>query len=96
VAQGHRPIAVISFRDLVEARATEDPHAPFDVDGRQLHLVPEGIGLRRVAALMVRKKIGLVPVVDSFGHLRKVISRRDIMLALMGTLDEHDSFGAEA
>lgn len=93
VMEGTSMRGVMSFRDLVELRANEEPRLPVAaLEGKFVYTAAPETGLREIAHLMVEHKIGLVPVMEHGIHLSAVISRRDVLNALIGALDTAASF----
>lgn len=77
-----RLAGVISLRDLPGLDATL-------IDGRMnavVHQVAPGDDLHKAVSLMVRHKVGAVPVVDDAGVAVGVVTRTDVLRALRGQL----------
>jgi len=90
VTQRGRLIGILSERDLIEAMAEDD------ITGRQVwdYMVAEpvtiddGTSVGEAAELMVENKFRHLPVLDHGGHLRGLVSVRDLLFAALSETSE--------
>lgn len=90
-------VGVISVRDLIE---DDVPRGRDLTCGEVLRresvlTVPEGMPLRQVASLMIATKVGCLPVTDDAGRPTAVITRTDLIRALVGELQDEALFGGD-
>ncbi len=80
-------VAVVSHRDLVAA-SLDDPDRTLGVLHRdcRVRAAAPNAPARDAAAVMVRHKIGCLPLVDGQGRLTAVLTRSDVVRALGGLL----------
>lgn len=83
-----RPVAVISWRDLVEQGWDRRPTLPLSeaVDAGAVEAVGVGAPLQEVAERMVLQKVGCLPVIDGAGRLAGLVSRTDLVQRMLAAL----------
>ncbi|MEQ1570661.1 MAG: CBS domain-containing protein [Myxococcota bacterium] len=88
---GPRPCAVLSWRALMEVDAVHRPTralATLDaVRSGAVESVHDGARLHEIAERMVSQKVGCLPVVSADGRMIGIVSRSDLMRAVLAELD---------
>lgn len=84
------PVGMLSDRDLLQFAATARAGAAAHPDGTVAQVMSDGLlsarpqtELRRVAQVMFEERVGAMPVVDDTGRLVGIITRSDILRALI-------------
>lgn len=88
VVDRDRPVAVVSWRDLVEQGWDRRPTTPLAeaVSKGAVETVPVYAPLAQVAERMVVQKVGCLPVVDGAGRLVGIVSRTDLVERVVAAL----------
>lgn len=89
-------VGVVSWRDLVAQNLQKGAQLPVDhFATKAVHSVADQTSLGECARLMVAHKIGCLPVVDQAGRPVAIVTRTDIILALVAALELEESFPAD-
>jgi CBS domain-containing protein len=82
-----RPFAVVSWRNLIEVGADQRRTMPIDaVAPPGAEMIRFGAPLAEIAERMVTQKVGCLPVVDASGALVGIVSRTDLMRAVVAEI----------
>jgi IMP dehydrogenase len=73
-------LGIITRRDVMFATADEIPVAEAMTGGERLVTAPQGTTLEEARAILDRKRIEKLPIVDSTGHLAGLITAKDVEL----------------
>jgi len=86
VVDDDTPVGVISWRDLVieDVVGFSAVRVRDLIRGERMISLPVGAGWREIADLMVRHRIGCVPLTSPDGHVAAVISRTDLINVVIG------------
>jgi len=95
VLEGQKLLGVVSFRDLFQAKGASSVR---DVMQEDLVTVPEDMDQEAVGRLMARHDLVAVPVVDSQGQMKGIVTIDDIVDVVQeeATEDIHKIGGTEA
>ena len=85
IMEDHRVCGVISQRDISLRTAAAHPGRPvgFAIADEIPQTAGQGEPVTQLAARMVRARIGCLPVLDSEGNLMGIVTRTDIIGALL-------------
>lgn len=88
VVEDERPVAVLSWRDLVEHDVARRPHLRVGavMPDMGLFTVTEAESVAAAAGRMAEHKVGCLPIVDEEGRLLRVIERCDVIALLVDHL----------
>lgn len=90
VVDGTRAVGVLAYRDLVARGITSDSDAKVaDIVGERLLFVTAGTKVLDVCRLMHENKIGCMPVLDDAEAPVRILTRTDVIGALLEDLGEH-------
>lgn len=86
VVDGDHPVGVISWRDLVieDVVGFTAVRVRDLIRGERMIALPVGASWRDIADLMVRHRIGCVPLMSPDGHVAAVFTRTDLLGAVLG------------
>jgi CBS domain-containing protein len=89
VDDGHRPIGVLSLHDLAESGPVPSG-GPTAIESirRPLETISSLSSAKDAARRMADQRIGCLPVLDSGGHLAAILTRTDILRALVIEIDD--------
>ena len=87
IDESERPVGVLSLTDIIDSLYGSNYYRPLDeikvseVMSKEVITVDLNKSLRTVASLMIKHKVGGLPVVDKNGKLVGIITRTDIVRA---------------
>lgn len=89
VTEGDRLVGVLSFRDLIRADVARRPELTAGALLGSTHLItaPPGLGLLDAAMRMHSRRIGCLPIVDPQRRVLRIVTRRDVLHAVVAHLN---------
>jgi IMP dehydrogenase len=93
VGQGDRLLGIVTSRDVLFAEETGAPVARIMTGGDQLVTAPVGTRLEEARRILHEHRLEKLPLVDDTGHLRGLITARDVLRLSENPLAARDSQG---
>jgi IMP dehydrogenase len=93
VGEGDRLLGIVTSRDVLFAEETGAPVARIMTGGDQLVTAPVGTRLEEARRILHEHRLEKLPLVDDTGHLRGLITARDVLRLSENPLAARDSQG---